>query len=1788
MDYALDKALQEMSLEDDKPIVLRNLPKYSSVERNGCSIIGRLLCPENQKMSDMIHEMPRLWRVANRARGIALPNDQFQFIFDYESDLLTVLEAGAWTYNDWSMTLERWVETPPEDYLKVLPLWIRLRHIPVNYNTKDTISEIAEHIGQVTHVAFDPLKPQSRGFVRVRVLFDVNKPLRNAREVTLPTGEVVSIGIEYERIRKRCYQCQRLTHDKESCPFNPSNRQKIATGGIKVAGTVPNRLIPKISKDDPLFGVLTNDDVGIDPISGRPKIAKEVLDEMRQYLSVVDPQEKKIRIARVRKSVWDLEKDPQGQKTLLRLEPPVQFTTDENKGKGLVMNFDHSVSSSKTGENRLALVPSTGQRQQVSSADYGTASEHTASSTASQAGFVTGPSGTSSKVTKKRNRPNQWRRKAQALQVKGRKEGDDIHGTIQEKSGEDGVLSKRKASEEGLVVSKIAKRDVEKEMRREHFPDFLFLMETKNSSSHVLKIQRWMGYDKSHIVDPIGLSGGLALFWKGAYEVEVLFSDHRIIDVKVKLGSLLFFISCVYGEPVTQFRQVVWDNLVDIGNSRDDPWLVLGDLNEIVDNTEKLGGPARAEFTFFPFRNMISDCRLREVPSIGNRFSWAGDRNNLWIQCRLDRALGNEAWFHLFPRAQAEYLERIGSDHRPVFVRFVNENMSRRGRFLFDKRWTSKPEFLEIIKEGWCKDDAAGYRALMHRLANCRKSIARWKRVSNQNSKKRIDHLRQRLDEEGMKTQPNRSLLQMLKWELAEAYREEELYWKQKSRERWLKEGDRNTKFFHGSVQRRRVQNRILSLFDDNNLEQFAEGSKGEIAVAYFRKIFSSSTPEGISEALDGMAPRVTEEMNIKLTQPVTSEEIKVAAFSIRGDSTPGADGMSGHFYQAYWDIVGSQVITEVQQFFESGILPAEWNFTQICLLPKKPNPSKMTDLRPISLCSVIYKIVSKILCARLKKFLPAIVSETQGAFVSGRLISDNILLAHEMVHALQTNPNCNEDFIAIKTDMSKAYDRVEWNFLEELLIKLGFDIKWVQWIMSCVRTVSYSVLINGASYGYIKPERGIRQGDPLSPFLFILCAEALVHIMNKAEQDGHLTGLRLKPNCPSIQHLLFADDSLFLCQATFKECTAFLQCLQLYGKASGQEINFQKSAITFGKKLDPYMRRLIGLYTGIEQEGGTDRLKSRLNGWYEKTLSLGGKEVLIKSVALALPVYAMSCFRLTKHQCQKITSAMSNFWWNESEEKHKMHWVSWEKICKSKEQGGLGFRDIGRFNQALLAKQAWRLLDVPDSLLARVYKARYYANKSFLEAAVGNRPSYAWRSIMFGKELLERGLMKTIGNGQSTYVWVDKWLFDGIPRRPINKETLMDISLRVSSLITPQGEWNVPRLTELFTSEDVMHIRSFPPSPLKPDRHVWAYTKEGHYSVKSGHWLVNRVATAMEGIPEDIKTINKIKERVWKLQTAPKIKMFLWRALSGALAVADCLQTHGLAVNPMCPLCRVEEETITHVLFKCPLAAAVWHLTTLPHPDQGFGVSITVNIQHVLSMMERADLPSTTTAAIPWLLWEIWKARNSTLYAGKANDPNFVLVTALEASDEWLKQQVISDQEGLRLQRRNPGLVTRWVKPAVGQLKCNLHAFWVKNTVHYGGAWLVRDHNGEVILHAREAFIPMVNRVAAELRCFLWCLQSLHNVRIYSCEIWSDCNAAIQAITQPLAWPKYSSLLDKILQVMQGMQSIRFRLSSPKANALARDIASSVVREGRFNSYIARGGPAWLHNRIEEERRRG
>ncbi|CAA7040537.1 unnamed protein product [Microthlaspi erraticum] len=184
------------------------------------------------------------------------------------------------------------------------------------------------------------------------------------------------------------------------------------------------------------------------------------------------------------------------------------------------------------------------------------------------------------------------------------------------------------------------------------------------------------------------------------------------------------------------------------------------------------------------------------------------------------------------------------------------------------------------------------------------------------------------------------------------------------------------------------------------------------------------------------------------LTRRATEAEVRDALFMMHPEKAPGPDGMTALFFQRSWHIVKEDITTMVNNFLTSGTFDERLNMTNICLIPKTERPTKMTELRPISLCNVGYKIISKVLCQRLKVLLPRLISETQSAFVPGRLISDNILIAQEMFHGLRTNKSCKGKFMAVKTDMSKAYDRVEWPFIEELMRKMGFAEQWIAWMM--------------------------------------------------------------------------------------------------------------------------------------------------------------------------------------------------------------------------------------------------------------------------------------------------------------------------------------------------------------------------------------------------------------------------------------------------------------------------------------------------------------------------------------------------------------------------------------------------------------------------------------------------------------------------------------------------------------------------------------------------------------------
>jgi hypothetical protein len=279
-------------------------------------------------------------------------------------------------------------------------------------------------------------------------------------------------------------------------------------------------------------------------------------------------------------------------------------------------------------------------------------------------------------------------------------------------------------------------------------------------------------------------------------------------------------------------------------------------------------------------------------------------------------------------------------------------------------------------------------------------------------------------------------------------------------------------------------------------------------------------------------------------------------------DKSPGPDGFNPAFFQQFWDLCGDDIFVAAKDWLDRGYFPSSLNETNICLIPKRDNPSSMGDYRPISLCNVLYKMVSKLLANRLKMVLDKCISEEQSAFVEGRYITDNALIAIEIIHALKRKTRGVKGELALKIDISKAYDKVEWSFLKGVLSRMGFSEKWMQWMMLCVSSVNYSALVNFEKVGPIHPGRGLRQGDPLSPYLFILVAEGLTALISKAVANGELHGVKICRGAPSVSHLLFADDCFIFCRSNLSETRKLMEILKIYEDASGQEINLSKSEV--------------------------------------------------------------------------------------------------------------------------------------------------------------------------------------------------------------------------------------------------------------------------------------------------------------------------------------------------------------------------------------------------------------------------------------------------------------------------------------------------------------------------------------------------------------------------------------------------------------------------------------------------
>ncbi|KAL9667623.1 hypothetical protein QQ045_001986 [Rhodiola kirilowii] len=344
---------------------------------------------------------------------------------------------------------------------------------------------------------------------------------------------------------------------------------------------------------------------------------------------------------------------------------------------------------------------------------------------------------------------------------------------------------------------------------------------------------------------------------------------------------------------------------------------------------------------------------------------------------------------------------------------------------------------------------------------------------------------------------------------------------------------------------------------------------------------------------------------------------------------------------------------------------------------------------------------------------------------------------------------------------MSKAYNRIEWKFLEKMMLVLGFVESWVRKIRICVETVSYRVRINDHISEVIKPSRGLRQGDPISPYLFLICAEWLTFTSNKYQELGLIEGVKICKNAPIVTHLMFADDCMLFLKAREESVTWIRDILKNYEEVSGQKINYMKSkgvcskgvAAAFKDKVKDrlqvslvdshsiylglpliFSNKKVAMFRMIEE-----RTLKKVSDWKHKLLSSAGREVLIKSILQAIPMYAMSCFRIPHTLCMKLAGSVLTFWWNGAKGRG-IHWLRAEELYKDRDQGGIGFKKIELMNLAFLAKQGWRIGTEPDLPVSKLFKARYFPNTDFLNAAKGSRPSFARRGIHDALDIIRYG----------------------------------------------------------------------------------------------------------------------------------------------------------------------------------------------------------------------------------------------------------------------------------------------------------------------------------------------------------------------------------------------------------------------------------------------------------------
>ena len=1107
-----------------------------------------------------------------------------------------------------------------------------------------------------------------------------------------------------------------------------------------------------------------------------------------------------------------------------------------------------------------------------------------------------------------------------------------------------------------------------------------------------------------------GASGGILIMWDRRV---VAMTDSAVghFSISCKFRNVVdqkeWAFSGVYGPNINRERNTMWEELAGVVTWWGVPWVVGGDFNAIRFPSERLGA---SHFTssMHAFSDFITSCRLRDLPLEGGLFTWSNNRENA-VMSRIDRFLLSEDWDGFFPMILQKRLPRILSDHFPIILECGDFSRGRRP-FRFENMWLKADGFKERVKEWWDSYIFFGTPSYIMacKLKALKTDLKKWNEEVFGNVGVRKHELMSELAaldavaETRHLTREESNKRVQLVVDLERTSLLDEISWRQKSRALWLREGDKNTKFFHRLANSNRRYNSISSL-SINGVMSTDPDAISESIINFYSHLFEEE--ESDRPLLDGLDfSMIPAEDAIWLERPFGEEEVADVVAGFNGDKAPGPDGFSMGFYQSCWDILRPDVMAFLHYFHDLCSFEKSLNATFVSLIPKKTEAMEVKDFRPISLVGGSYKILAKLLANRLKVVLPKLISTSQNAFVQGRQILDSVLIASECVDSRlqQGDPG-----VLCKLDVEKAYDHVCWKFLLYLLQRCGFSVRWRNWISFCISTARFSILVNGCPSGFFPSSRGLRQGDPLSPLLFVIVMEALSCLLDRAVREDLFSGFSVGTsagNSLMISHLLFADDTLIFCGADSDQVTNLSYVFTWFEAVSGLKINLSKSEIvpvgdvphivelvqTLGCKQSILPLQYLGLPLGATFKEQTiwnpvlERVEKRLASWKRLYLSKGGKLTLIKSTLSSIPTYFLSLFPIPAKVANQLEKLQRDFLWCGMEEKPKFHLVNWSQICAPLSYGGLAVRDLRSFNKALLGKWLWRYGSEREALWRLVVETKYGSLWGGWSSKSGRGPYgvSVWKSIRKGWDAFSLHCSFLVGDGRKVKFWNDCWCGDMALKEAFPElfAISQDKDASVADLMSFPNDrlhwdfhfvrnvqdWELESLTKFM---DLLYSCSL--KGVGEDRLCWRNRATKGFTVKD--YYVCLCPPLVASFPWKI---------IWKAKVPPRIAFFSWTAALGKFLTIDNLRKRHLIIIDRCCLCKLNGESVDHLLLHCPLARELWSMVF-----GLFGLDWVMPCKVIQLwaawQIRSADLRNMAIwRMVPHcVIWCLWRERNARLF---------------------------------------------------------------------------------------------------------------------------------------------------------------------------------------------------------------